>query len=129
MVPDTLPIAYCQEPYRLVGPSHLACHVVIHPLSGVLQAGWPIAVALSGCQPPIGGGAVGWSVHCVCSTMSPAPYHVVDHLLSGTLWTRSRLRLSQLDLARPHRNPTCSVDRPLLGPSERINKRYKSGIK
>ncbi|RZR85726.1 hypothetical protein BHM03_00012738 [Ensete ventricosum] len=124
MVSDTLPIAYCQGPYRLVGPSRLACHVVIHPLSGVLQAGWPIAVALSGCQPPIGGGAVGWSVHCVCSTMSPAPYHVVDHLLLSTLRTRSRLRLSQLDLARLHRHPTCSLIWKLSNMAKRCGRRW-----
>ncbi|RWW70075.1 hypothetical protein BHE74_00022283 [Ensete ventricosum] len=40
VVPDTLPTAYCQGCYRLVGPSCSTCHVAVHSPAVRGAAGW-----------------------------------------------------------------------------------------
>ncbi|RZR97417.1 hypothetical protein BHM03_00026596 [Ensete ventricosum] len=40
VVPDTLPTAYCQGCYRLVGPSRSTCHVAVHSPAVRGAAGW-----------------------------------------------------------------------------------------
>ncbi|RWW82726.1 hypothetical protein BHE74_00008793 [Ensete ventricosum] len=69
IVPDTPPAACCQGCCRLVSLSHSFCHAASRLLSGVLQAGQPVASALPCCQPPTVKGAAGWSARRVRSTM------------------------------------------------------------
>ncbi|RWW32950.1 hypothetical protein GW17_00002345 [Ensete ventricosum] len=99
-MPDMLPTAYCQGACRLVGLSRLASHAVVRLLSRALQAGRPVALALSSHQPPVGKGATDWSTRCICSAMLSTPFRTIGRLLSGTLRTRSGLRLPQLETIR-----------------------------
>ncbi|RWW24383.1 hypothetical protein GW17_00011324 [Ensete ventricosum] len=65
------PAAYCQGCCKLVGSSHSLCHAACCSLSGALQAGRPVASALSRGQSPAVKGAVGWSARRVRSAMPP----------------------------------------------------------
>ncbi|RZR79659.1 hypothetical protein BHM03_00005449 [Ensete ventricosum] len=107
-MPDMLPTAYCQGACRLVGLSRLAYHAAVRPLSRALQAGRPVALALSSHQPPVGKGATDWSTRCICSAMLSTPCRTIGRLLLGALRTRSGLRLPQLDLLGTCNHPTCS---------------------
>ncbi|RWW70074.1 hypothetical protein BHE74_00022280 [Ensete ventricosum] len=82
VVLDTPPTAYSQGCWRLVGPSRSACHAAVRPLSGALQIGRPFALALSGRQPPDGGGAAGWSTRYVCSAMPSTLFRAVGRLVT-----------------------------------------------
>ncbi|RRT47018.1 hypothetical protein B296_00011270 [Ensete ventricosum] len=101
MVLDTLPTAYSQGCWRLVGPSRSACHAAVHPLSGALQIGRPFALALSSRQPPDGGGAAGWSTRYVRSAMPSALFRAVGRLVTDKNVNKKSLK--EAGMANPLR--------------------------